>query len=188
MRFDILNTCDPLQLHLCCVPISSSHSFRCKSKCLLPGHYLLQVCARERHNWEHLARKKSRCLHSCLNPKVYSSLLMSPPPAPFYYLLFTTPSFNLPPAQTGRAYPLAHPAATSCSHTKKTWPASCRLGEAVFTVTPFWRRGLIPLLSGAAYVCVNVCVCVCVCLHSHVLLHMFVCLPAQHLNYFGGSH
>ena len=117
---------------------------------------------------------RRRCLHSCLNPKVYSSLLMSPP-----RLRFTIYPLVQPPSSSDReglssGTPRSH---ITLAHThKKKWPASCRLGEAVFTVTPFWRRGLIPLLSGAAYVCVNLCVCVCVCVCACTHMCFYTCL------------
>ncbi len=102
-------------------------------------------------------------------------------PPLFYYL---PPRFLFSQPGEGRLF-LRH---TPQPHARsqKPWPASCWRGKTVFTVTPFWRRGLIPQLSGSIYMCVCVRVCVRAC-QSHGLSNIYVYLPTRLLNFFGGS-
>lgn len=156
-------------------------SCRCKLKRLSPGYCPLQF------------RPQSVMIMSIWQEKLLLFTFLSKPQTPnptsheskcIAYFFSPPPFYYLPPCspfpQLRQGGPILWHTPRPHAHTQKPWPASCRRGEAVFTVTPFWRRGLIPLLSGSVYVYV------CACLHSHVLLNMFVSLPAQLLNFFGG--
>ncbi len=157
--------------------------FRCKLKRLLPGY-----CLRQFH-------PQSIMIRSTGQEKLLLFTFLSKPQTPTSHeskciayfwcfptsVLLLTPLFPLPPTQTARAYPLAHPSAT-CSHTKTV---ACFLSAGRGC---FYCDSILAERANSSAVWLRVCVCVCVfvCVHSHVLFNMFVSLPAQLLNFFGG--